>query len=418
MKVAVVGIGKVGLPFAAVASRNHEVVGIDINREWIRKLESNIPIAEPDLNEYLNKYPFPKTTDFGQVSGKEIIFIVVGSQREEYYVSSILSALEMVIPYLKDDNQILVIMSTIKPGSMRDHILPLLNKEKVLQRIKGVCYNPVFVALGSAIEYFNNPGYVVIGESSPEAGDGLESFYRDVCIDGVKFHRSSIENVEVFKFALNLALINKICLLNTLTEFCENYGAHIDFLAEVLKEDPRIAGEKMFKGGLGFGGPCFPVDARSFRKSQTEKNFDTSLIDAIIKINERQVDRTVQLIERMDEKKISVLGVTYKPNVALTTESQALEITRRLSKERDVMVYDPLGMENAREELGDMVQYAETLKEALEFGEIILIAVEWPQFSSIGKDDLRRDQIIVDPWRLLKNRDLGAKYIPFGLELK
>ena len=416
--MAVVGIGNVGLPFAAIASRCHEVVGIDINEEWVKKLVSHVPLTEPNLNEYLRKYPFPKTTDLSHVSGKDVIFIVVGSQKEEYSVSLILSALEMVIPYLKNSNMILVIMSTIKPGSMREHIFPLLNREKVLQKIKGVCYNPVFVALGSAIEYFNNPGFVVIGESSPEAGDGLESFYRDIYADSVKFHRSSIENIEVLKFALNLALINKISLLNTLTEFCENYGAHIDFVTEVLKEDPRIAGKKMFKGGLGFGGPCFPVDARSFRKSQMEKNLDTSLIDAIINVNERQVDRTVQLIERMNDNKISVLGVTYKPNVALTTESQALQIINRLSKIKDVMIYDPRGMENAGEELGETVRYAGTLKEALDFGEIILITVEWPHFFSISNDDLRRDQTVIDPWRLLENKDLRVKYMPFGAKQK
>jgi UDPglucose 6-dehydrogenase len=416
LNISVVGIGNVGLPFTAVASRYHKVVGIDINEKWVNKIESELPLTEPLLNEYLTKYPFKKTTDFRCVEEADLIFIIVGSQKEEYSVDSIISCLALVNPYLTKKNQTLVIMSTVKPGSLKNRILPFLKSNNILDRIKGFCYNPVFVALGSAVKYFENPQYIIIGESNSEAGNSLENFYRDYERGNtIKFYRTNLANAEVFKFALNLTLINKICLLNTLTEFCEKYGAHIDFITNVLKEDLRIAGKKMFKGGLGYGGPCFPVDARSFKLCQMEENLDTSLIDAIIKNNERQVERTVQHIKKIDKKNVSILGVTYKPNVALTTESQAIEIIKRLSKLKNVMVYDPKGMENAKKELKETVKYARTLEESLEFGEVILITVEWPQFSSINMDDLSREKIIIDPWRLLENKDLGVTYIPFGI---
>jgi UDPglucose 6-dehydrogenase len=418
LNISVVGIGNVGLPFTAVASRYHKVVGIDINKEWVNKIESELPITEPLLNEYLKKYPFKKTTDFRYIEDADLIFIIVGSQKEAYSVDSIISCMELVNPYLTKKNQTLVIVSTIKPGSLKKRILPFLESKKVLDRIKGVCYNPVFVALGSAVKYFEDPNYVIIGESNSEAGNSVETFYRDYARGNtIKFYRTSLENAEVFKFALNLTLINKICLLNTLTEFCEKYGAHIDFIAEVLKEDPRIAGKKMFKGGLGYGGPCFPVDARSFKLCQIEENLDTSLIDAIMKNNERQVERTVHLIKKINKKNVSILGVTYKPTVDLTTESQAIEIIKHISKIKNVMIYDPRGMENAKKELKDTVKYARTLKESLEFGELILITVEWPQFSSISKEDLIGEKIIIDPWRLLEKKDLSTKYIPFGIGL-
>lgn len=416
MNVCVVGIGNVGLPFATVASRYHKVIGIDINKIWINKIESNIPLTEPLLNEYLKRYPFKKTTEFRYIEGVDLIFIIVGSQKEEYSVDIILSCMKMINSHLKKGNQTLVIMSTIKPGSMNKRILPFLEDNNILDRIKGVCYNPVFVALGSAVEYFEDPKYVIIGESNSEAGKSLENFYRDFARGNkIKFYRSSLENAEVFKFAMNLSLINKICLLNTLTEFCEKYGAHIDFITKILKEDPRIAGRKMFKGGLGYGGPCFPVDARSFKRCQMEENLDTSLIDAITKNNERQIERTVQLLKNINKKNISILGITYKSNVDLITESQAMEISKRLSKIKNVMIYDPMGMEYAKKEFKDMVQYAKTLKESLEFGDVILITVEWPQFSSINKEDLSSEKIIIDPWRILEKKDLGAKYIPFGV---
>jgi UDPglucose 6-dehydrogenase len=186
-------------------------------------------------------------------------------------------------------------------------------------------------------------------------------------------------------------------------------------VTQILKADQRIAGPKMFKGGLGYGGACFPVDGRAFKDSQAEKLLDTSFVDAIIKVNDRQITRTVALIRQFRRKRISILGITYKENTCLTVESQALEIARKLAEDKDVMVYDPQGMENARRELGSSVRYAKDLEEALAFGRVILIAVMWPEFSQIENHNLRKDQIIIDPWRLVRDKKLGCKYVPFGL---
>jgi len=169
----------------------------------------------------------------------------------------------------------------------------------------------------------------------------------------------------------------------------------------------------MFKGGLGFGGTCFPVDARSFKKSQIKAKIDPVFTEAIMSTNDHQIERTVDLIKGIKGKKVTILGITYKPNVHLVTESQALGITKKLVKTKSVMIYDPRGMKEARKELGKTVKYARNLRQALKYGDIILIAVQWPIFSMIGRTDLRKNQTIIDPWRLLKGR-LDCKYIPFG----
>jgi UDPglucose 6-dehydrogenase len=414
MKIAVIGIGNVGLPFAAVASKFHEVVGIDTNIGWIKKLKQNIPLVEPRLNEYLTRWPIKLCTDSTVVKECELIFVAIGNQEDHYRPNTVIRAVENICPYLVSKKQVLVIVSTLKPDSMKKYIIPSLEK-KALNRILGVCYNPSFVALGSAIKHFNDPEYVLIGESNHEAGLNLDSFYRTIVPKRTKIYHSTFENVEVFKYLCNFALINKISLLNVMTEFCEKYGADIDFVTQALKHDRRIAGPKMFRGGLGFGGTCFPIDGRAFRDSEKKAAMETVFVHAIMKVNERQITRTVSLIRKLGERQISILGITYKENTSSTNESQALEIARKLAEDKDVMIYDPKGMDEARRHLGSAVKYAKDLEEALAFGKVILIAVMWPEFRRIKDTDLKNNQIVVDPWRLFRERRLGCRYIPFGL---
>jgi len=414
MKVAIIGIGNVGLPLTAVAARYHKMIGIDINKEWIGKLRRNEKITEPHVNNLLAKYPFEKTWDFSKVSDCYLVIILVGSQKEEYSEVLVKKVIKSLKPYLTSKRQVLSIVSTMKPGTMDKKIVPYLKRLGILEKIKGVCYNPVFVALGSAVKYFNNPGYILIGESSRETGAVVDSFWRSIVPKDTRFYHNDFSNIEVFKFALNLVLINKISLLNTLTEYCEAYGADIDFISTALKADPRIAGPKMFRGGLGFGGTCFPVDARSFSSSQKAAKLDNVFTDAIMKVNEHQIERTVELIESLKKKKVTVLGVTYKPNVKLVTESQALEIANRLSKKYQVMVYDPEGIPEARKVLRQRVRYAKDLMTAVKYGDVVLIAVDWNIFKMLGSTSFRPNQIVIDCWRILKGYNLKCKYIPFG----
>jgi UDPglucose 6-dehydrogenase len=301
-------------------------------------------------------------------------------------------------------------------------VLPSLLALEIDKLIGGICYSPFFVALGSAIKYFENPGYLPIGTNNQKVAETVRDFYLAIN-EKTKFFLTSFENVEVMKYSINLALINKISLLNTLTEYCEKYGAKIDDVVSAWKEDPRLAGTKMFKGGLGFGGTCFPLDARAFKTSQANKNLDTCLVDSIMKVNEHQIERMVELLEKLPERTVSILGITYKENTKVVVESQALEIANRLRSKKNVTVYDPAGMEKARYAesqyldpgsgtipIGRIV-YASTLDEAIKASEILVFAVEWEEFKT-AKIDFE-GKIVVDPWRMFKDRKI-KRWIPFG----
>jgi len=212
-----------------------------------------------------------------------------------------------------------------------------------------------------------------------------------------------------------LALVNKISLINTVTEFCEKVGADIDCISEILKLDPRIAGKKMFIGGLGFGGPCFPRDVVAFKKVSDKFGASSYLCDAIQKVNQEQISRSIQLIEGFHKRRISILGITYKPNTSLTEDSQALEIARALQRKGyEVIIYDPCGAEEAKRQLKG-VEFADNMKKCVRDGEIVFIAVPWSEFSELDAKDFNEAQVIIDVWRVLRGKELPCKYVAYGL---
>jgi UDPglucose 6-dehydrogenase len=418
--IAVVGVGKVGLPLALVMAKHFEVKAIDASSRVVNHIKKRGHFTEKNVNKYLGQYDdkFEVSTDFGLLRSCNVVFVVVGTQTGGYSPKNVKSVLKEMAPYLTDSNQVLVVVSTVNPADMNSEITPLLRRLQVESKIKGICYNPAMIALGDVIEGFEHPDYILIGESNRDAGKKLEDVWKKVVSNGTPIIRSNIINIETAKFALNLALVNKISFINTVTEFCEKVGADIDRIAEILKLDPRIAGKKMFKGGLGFGGPCFPRDVVAFMRVSEKIGVSPYLCDAIQRVNQEQISRSIQLIERLHKRRVSILGITYKPNTSITMESQALEIARTLQRKGyEISIYDPSGMENAKHQLKE-AKFADSMRMCVRDGEIVFVAVPWPEFSELDTKDFNEAQIVIDVWRVLKDKKLPCKYIAYGLKWK
>lgn len=418
--IGVVGVGKVGLPLALVMAKHFEVKAVDASSRVVNQIKKRGHFTEKNLNKYLEQYDdkFEVSTDFGLLRNCNVIFVVVGTQTEGYSPKNVKSVLKEIAPYLTDSNQVLVVVSTVNPTDMNNEIIPLLSRLQVESKIKGICYNPAMIALGDVIEGFEHPDYILIGESNRDAGKKLKNIWKKVVSNGTPIIRSSIINIETAKFALNLALVNKISFINTVTEFCEKVGADIDRIAEILKLDPRIAGKKMFRGGLGFGGPCFPRDVVAFMRVSEKFGASSYLCGAIQQVNQEQISRSVQLIESFHKRRISILGITYKPNTSITVESQALEIVRTLQRKGyEVMVYDPSGAEKAKRQLKG-VKFADSMRMCVRDGEIVFIAVPWSEFSELDTKDFDKAQIVIDVWRVLRDKNLPCKYVAYGLKWK
>jgi len=418
LRIAVVGTGRVGLPLAAVSSKYFDTIALDIDEKELQRIHAEEGFSEPQLVDYLERYDLKGTTDFSIMKNRDLVILCIGSQSpgEGYSSRNLLKALEEVTPYLKSPEQVLVITSTLPLSSVKDDLWSVFSQENVNGRILGVCYNPTMIALGSAVSDFEHPNYVLIGESTARAGERLESFWRKIVGDKPHIFRSTIPNIILAKYVLNTALTLKITLMNVVTELCEKVGGDVDFQADVLKADPRIGGQKMFKGGLGYGGTCYPVDVEAFYAECEKLGMPTALASAMQTINIHQVDRTVELIESLGQKRVTVLGITYKPDTAIVEDSQPLEIACRLTeKSYEVMLCDPQGLDEARKQLGDRVLYTKDVAKALAFGNVVLLGVEWPQFRQIDSNSFRKDQIIIDPWRIMKSSPPHCTYIPFGM---
>ena len=416
-KIGVVGVGKVGLPLALVMAKHFEVKAVDVSSEVVNRIKKRGHFTEKNVKKYLEQYDdnFEVSTDFGLIRNCDVIYVVVGTQNEGYSSEVVKSALKKSAPYLTNGNQVLAVVSTVPPTDMNRQIIPLLSRLHVRSKIKGICYNPAMIALGNVIEGFEHPDYVLIGESNKEAGNKLENVWKKIVPNGTPIIHGSIINIETAKFVLNLALVNKISFMNTVTEFCEKVGADIDCISEILKSDPRIAGKKMFTGGLGFGGPCFPRDVVAFKKVSDKFGASSYLCDAIQKVNQEQISRSIQLIEGFHKRRISILGITYKPNTSLTDDSQALEIARALQRKGyEVIIYDPCGAEEAKRQLKG-VEFADNMKKCVRDGEIVFIAVPWSEFSELDAKDFNEAQVIIDVWRVLRDKELPCKYVAYGL---
>ena len=414
-----VGTGRVGLPLAAVSRKYFDTIALDIDEKVIQKIHEKKGFSEPQLVDYLERYDLRGTTDFSAIKDRDLVILCVGSQSpgEGYSSRNLLRALDKVTPFLKSPGQVLVIATTLPLSSIKDDLKLVFSRDGLSGGILGVCYNPTMMALGSAISDFEHPNYVLIGESTHEAGERVETFWRTIVGDKPRIFRSTIPNIVLAKYVLNTALTLKITLMNVVTELCEKVGGDVDFQADVLKADPRIGGQKMFKGGLGYGGTCYPVDVEAFYSECEKLGLPTALAGAMQIINARQVDRTVELIESLGQKRVSVLGITYKPDTSVVEASQPLEIAQRLAKKSyEVMLCDPKGIEEARKELGDSVLYTKDVAKALAFGSIVLLAVEWPQFRQIDSNSFRKEQVVIDPWRIMRSSPPNCTYLPFGME--
>lgn len=417
MKVGIVGLGRVGLPFAAISSKRFDTVGVDIDQELIQRVKQKAGFTEPGLDEYLRSYELRVSTEFSLLSDRDIVFFFVGSQTPGIGYSSkkLLGAIDMASPHLKE-GQVVVISTTIPTGELTSVIFPKIENLSLVSKLRGWGYNPAMIALGNVIENFEKPNYVLVGESNEDVGDVLADFWKSIAWRDVPIFRSSIANIALAKYALNMALVTKISLMSFVTELSEKLGGNIDDLSRIFKAEPRIAGPGMFRGGLGYGGTCFPVDVEAMRYECQRLGVPTAFLDAVTSLNDWQVTRSVLLAKSFQKKRVAILGLTYKPNTAVVDASQGLEIARRLAADGlEITVYDPEGVQAAKNVLGSSVSYASGAKEAIQNADVVFIAVDWREFKLLAATDFHSNQIIIDPWRILQGLKLPSRYYGFGI---
>ena len=393
---SVVGLGKLGLPFAVcLASKGFQVIGVDIDESKIKAVNNGVsPISETNLQEMLSRHKdsIIATNDYRYaLANSNVSFILVdtASDSDRGYSSEKLELSCREIGKVlrdKDTFHVVVVASTVLPLTCEKKLKPILEKhsEKKCPADFGLCYSPEFIALGSVIHDFLNPNFFLIGESDPKSGQIVENIYRK--ISNSKIVRTSIVNAELTKIAINCFLTTKISFANTLGELCEKLpNANANTITSILGLDHRInAG--FLKAGLGYGGPCFPRDNKAFTFLAKQLVCQSWLAEATDKVNAIQVDRIIEKVKNILRRKgtVAVLGLAYKPNTEIVEASQSLEVAKYLSDlGYKVKVYDPQAINQAKKILGDSVIYCNSLQKCVENTDLCIVATPWKEFEHL-----------------------------------
>ena len=431
--VSVIGLGKLGLCIAAcLADKGYQVTGVDIDKRKIEQINSgNNPIEETGLTELIKtcKANLEITNDYSEgIKNSQITFVVVATPSEadgSFSNEQLEEALKEIARVIKEEDEyhLVVITSTVMPGTT-EHVARFILEDVSGKKCGigfGLAYNPEFIALGSVIHDVLNPDFILIGEVNKKDGEILEEMYKKICENNPPVARMSPMNAEIAKIALNCYVTMKISFANSLASICEQVeGADADVITNAIGMDSRI-GRKYLRGGLGYGGPCFPRDNIAFGALARKVGVKPKLAEMVDEVNRDQVKRIVEIARSQlkPESKVSILGLSYKPSTSVVEDSQAIDITESLLRSGyRVTVYDPMALGNAQSVFGDEVDYADSAEDCLKDSELCIITTRWEEFKALDRKTLKQKMkkaIVLDCWGLIEKNDLnGVKYIALG----
>ena len=396
MKIAIVGTGYVGLVSGACfAEMGIEVACIDIDRAKIEKLrEGVIPIYEPGLEELVvrnhdaGRLRF--LTSVADVIGEvEVIFIAVGTPPDEDGSADLSHVLAVARSIGQTMTRPLVVVtkSTVPVGTsdrVRDAIAgELAARGETIEF--DVASNPEFLKEGNAVDDFMRPDRVVVGVDSERARKAMDRLYKPFMINSYRVIFTDIRSAEMIKYAANAMLATRISFMNDIANLCELVGANVNMVRKGIGTDPRI-GSKFLYPGLGYGGSCFPKDVNALIHTAGEYGYRLEILEAVENVNRRQKEVLGAKVEKVFGRDLSgrifaVWGLAFKPETDDVRESAAIVVIRKLTAAgATVKVYDPAAMETARMVMGDIVTWCDTMYEAVEEADALLLTTEWKEF--------------------------------------
>lgn len=400
MKIVVAGTGYVGLVTGVCLSEvGHSVTCVDINSEKIDLLNRGIsPIYEKGLEELLRKNIEKNRLKFScdskdEYKNADVIFIGVGTPERPDGSAN----LDYVFQVCKDiassvEKDCLVVVKSTVPIGTNGRVEEFM-KENVKKGINiEVASNPEFLAQGTAVKDTLYASRIVIGTESKEAEKKLRKIYEKFGQPIVAINRKSAEMV---KYASNDFLALKISYINEVANLCEIVGANIEDVTRGMGYDERI-GNKFLKAGLGYGGSCFPKDTKALHWLAVDNGYEIKTIKAAIEVNENQKYKMFRRAKKQfgtfKNKKVVVLGLTFKPETDDLRESPSIPNIRRLIDESaDIKVYDPVGMNNFKKIYSeDEIFYASSALEAITDAEIIFIFTEWNEIKNLKVEDFKK----------------------------
>ena len=402
MKICMIGTGYVGLVSGACfADLGNSVWCVDKKREKIDLLNNDqIPFFEPGLEELVNKnYASNRlkfTTDLKlAVRNSDIVFICVGTptlkKSRSADLSHVFQAATEISKFI-NKFKIIVTKSTV-PVTTGDKIEKLISKKKS-KRLFEVVSNPEFLREGEAIRDFRFPDRIVVGSNNKKVTKKLETLYHPLIKKGAKFFSTNRRGAELIKYASNAFLATKISYINELANLCEKTGVNIEDVSLGIGLDKRI-GSRFLRAGPAFGGSCFPKDTKAVTVTGDVFNTDLSIIKSVIKSNDKRrillTNRVKKILSnKIKNKKIAFLGVTFKPNTDDMRQSSSLSmIPFLLKKGARISYYDPSGEKKEFSKLKNLL-FHDNVSDACKNADLIIIHTEWEEFKALDFKKLYR----------------------------
>lgn len=414
MEVAVIGGGYVGLVSGTcLASRGHNVTIVERDPKKVAQIESGkSPIHEEGLDELLAATigkTLSATQDFdAAVRKSDLTLIAVGTpfNGDEIDLSQIEEASNAIGEVLKTTDQyhVVVVKSTVVPGTTDDLVMPAIQKHSGKQCGKdfGVGMNPEFLREGNAVEDFMSPDRIVIGANDARAFEVIQSLYTS--FDTTDKISCNTTTAEMIKYASNALLATLISYSNEIGNICEQVpgvdtidvfnGVHLDKrFSPIMPDGTRVVPQSntYLKTGCGFGGSCFPKDVNALRVFANQKGVASHVLDGVIETNAKQPDIILKLLKKhvdtVNDVNVTVLGIAFKPGTDDIRESPSLPIiTQLIDAGANVTVYDPHAMDVAAETaLADQpsIKYADSVQASIQNAQVIVVATAWPEFSNL-----------------------------------
>lgn len=432
MKIAVVGIGYVGLVSGTCfAESGNHVTCIDIDAAKVEKMKNGfVPIYEPGLETLFERNTKQGrlyfTTNLAEgIKDAKIIFLALPTppgadgSADLSFVLKVAKDLSEIIT----DYKVIVDKSTVPVGTAEKVEAVLL--EKLDHSLFDVVSNPEFLREGVAVEDFMKPDRVVVGTSSEKAKQVMTQLYEPFVRQGNPIIFMDERSAEMTKYAANSYLATRISFMNEIANLCEKLGADVDMVRKGMGSDSRI-GKRFLFPGVGYGGSCFPKDVQALAKSAQENDYDFKILKSVMTVNELQKEILSNKIlnyygGQLEGKTIGIWGLAFKPNTDDIREAPALTIISRLLHHgAKIKAYDPEAMENVKQIFGDKIEYCQHEYDAIEGADVLAIITEWNEFRTPDFDKMKalmKAPVIFDGrniYDVKSVRNLGFYYDSIG----
>ncbi len=444
MKLSIIGTGYVGLVSGVcLAELGHQVTCVDIDQEKVNRINQGIPPIFEENLEILLKKNIHKTlsasTDMAAaVMSSDITMIAVGTpyKGEHIDLTYIKQVAQQIGEVLKNKGtyHLIVVKSTVIPGTTDDVVLPLIEKysNKKAGVDFGVGMNPEFLREGQAIGDFMHPDRIVIGGIDEKSLTLLTEFYSVFKVDILK---TNCKTAEMIKYASNSLFATMISFSNEIGNLCSKIdgvdikevtrGVHLDKRLTPIVNGQRIIPNftTFIEAGCGFGGSCFPKDVRALVAYGKQNAQPMQLLNAVVEINHQQHEQILEKIyksyQNISSLKIAVLGLAFKPGTDDVRESPALFIVEKLlHKVAKIKAHDPIAANEFQKLFeNQLIDYCETLEQAIDQVDVIILLTSWPEYLSIPiiLGDRQNQPLVIDGRRMLDKNSI-ERYEGIGLK--